>query len=141
MLLYSVFIVLDRACRVGICCSVFILLLYRFSLSVEMSRLTRGATAEPVPRDQILRRGRGQGNINFPCSADHVQEWQPCPVDPHSLLLYICMAIHTYTVVVVVLSAREFSAASLALFISQTTCIMVLICQSSKRNYIYSQEV
>ena len=34
--------------------------------------------------DQILRRERGQGNIHFPCSADHVQDWQPYPVDPYS---------------------------------------------------------
>ena len=37
---------------------------------MEMSRLmTRnGTTAEPVSRNQILRREqRGQGNINFPC--------------------------------------------------------------------------
>ena len=39
----------------------------RFSLSMEMSRLTRDGTAdEPVSRDQILRRERGQGNIIFP---------------------------------------------------------------------------
>ena len=38
----------------------------RFSLSMEMSRLTRDGTAEPVSNDQILRRGRGQGNIHFP---------------------------------------------------------------------------
>ena len=44
----------------------------RFSLSMEMSRLTRDGTAEPVSHDQILRRGRGQGNIHFPCSVDHV---------------------------------------------------------------------
>ena len=31
-----------------------------------------------------FRRERGQGNINFPCSADHVQDWQPYPVDPYS---------------------------------------------------------
>ena len=23
------------------------------------------------------------GNINFPCSADHEQNWQPYPVDPY----------------------------------------------------------
>ena len=46
----------------------------RFSLSMEMSRLTRDATAEPVSRDQILRRERGQENNNFPCSADHEQD-------------------------------------------------------------------
>ena len=37
----------------------------RFSLSMEMSRLTRDGTAEPVSRDQILRHARGQGNIHF----------------------------------------------------------------------------
>ena len=31
----------------------------RFSLDMEMSRLTRDGTAEPVSRDQILRRERG----------------------------------------------------------------------------------
>ena len=56
----------------------------RFSLSMEMSRLMRDGTAEPVLRDQILRRKRGQGNIHFPCSADHEQGWQPYPVDPYS---------------------------------------------------------
>ena len=35
----------------------------RFSLSVENEQLTRDGTAEPVSRDQILRRGRGNGNI------------------------------------------------------------------------------
>ena len=55
----------------------------RFSLSMEMSRLTRDGTAEPVSRDQILKHARGQGNIHFPCSADHEQDWQPYPVDPY----------------------------------------------------------
>ena len=57
----------------------------RFSLSMEMSRLTRDGTAEPVSRDQIFRRERGQGNIRFPCSADHEQDWQPYPVDSYTL--------------------------------------------------------
>ena len=48
----------------------------RFSLSMEMSRLTRGGTAEAVSRDQIIRRERGQININLPCSADYEQDWQ-----------------------------------------------------------------
>ena len=57
----------------------------RFSLSMEMSRLTRDGTAESVSRDQILRRKRGQGNIHFLCSkADHEQDWQPYLVDPYS---------------------------------------------------------
>ena len=62
--------------------------------SMEMSRLTRGGTAEPVSRDQILRHARGQGNINFSCSADHEQDWQLYPVDPYSAT-YV-MTIHTY---------------------------------------------
>ena len=49
-----------------------------------MSRLARDGTAEPVSRDQILRRERGQGNIPFSCSADHVLDWQPYLVDPYS---------------------------------------------------------
>ena len=49
-----------------------------------MSRLTRDGTAETVSRDQLLRRERGQGNIHFPYSADHEQDWQPYPVDPFS---------------------------------------------------------
>ena len=51
-----------------------------------MSRLTRDGTAVPVSRDQILRHARGQGNINFPCTADHEQDWQPNPVDPYSAI-------------------------------------------------------
>ena len=37
----------------------------RFSLSMKMSRLTRDGTAEPVSRDQILRRERGQDREIF----------------------------------------------------------------------------
>ena len=33
----------------------------------RMSRLTRDGTAEPVSRNQILRRKRGQGKSIFPC--------------------------------------------------------------------------
>ena len=38
--------------------------------SMEMRSLTRDETAEPVSRDQILRRERGLGNIHLPCSAE-----------------------------------------------------------------------
>ena len=58
-----------------------------------MGRLTRDVTAKPVSRDQILRRERGQGNMYFPCSADHEQDWQPYPVDPYCC--YVCD--YTYT--------------------------------------------
>ena len=61
---------------------------------METSRLTRDGAAEPVSRDQILKHERGQGNIIFSCSADHVQDWQPYPVDPYSC--YMCD--HTYCV-------------------------------------------
>ena len=70
----------------------------RFSLSMEMSRLTRGdGTAEPVSRDQILRHARGQGNMIFSCSADHEQDWQPSyyPVDPYSAICDDHTYIHT----------------------------------------------
>ena len=48
--------------------------------------------AESVPRDHILRREGGRGNMYFPCSADHEQDWQLYPVDPYSC--YTCD--HTY---------------------------------------------
>ena len=57
-----------------------------------MSRLTRDGIAETVSRGQILRHERGQGKINFPCSADHEQDWQPYPFGPYSC--YMCD--HTY---------------------------------------------
>ena len=69
---------------------------------MEMSRLTRDGAAEPVSRDQILRHARGQGNIHFPCSADHEQDWQPYPVDPYSAIcndhtyIHMCMYGRTY---------------------------------------------
>ena len=62
-----------------------------------MDRLTRDGTAEPISRDQILRRERGRGkNVYFPCSADHEQDWQSYPVDPYSAIsddhTYACFA-------------------------------------------------
>ena len=73
-----------------------------------MSRLTRDGTAEPVSRDQILRHARGQGNVHFPCSADHEQDWQPYPVDPYSAICDDHTYIHTYihTVVACTLNSR-----------------------------------
>ena len=65
-----------------------------------MSRLTRDGTTEPVSRDQTLKRERGQGNINFPCSADHEQDWQPYPLDFYILLLYV-ITIHTFSKLVI----------------------------------------
>ena len=60
---------------------------------MEISRLTtRDGTAEPVSRDQILRHESEQGNVPFPCSSDHVRDWQPYPVDPYSC--YMCDYIY-----------------------------------------------
>ena len=59
-----------------------------------MCRLTLDGIAETVSRDQTLRHERGQGSINFPCSADHEQDWQPYPVDPYSC--YMCDYIYIY---------------------------------------------
>ena len=65
---------------------------------MEMSKLTRDGTAEPVSRDQILRRERGQRIIHFQCSAaDHEQDWQPCPV---VRAVHTNIVLHTHTDVV-----------------------------------------
>ena len=75
-----------------------------------MSRLTRDGTAEPVSRDQILRHARGQGNIKFPCSADHEQDWQPYPVDLYSAICDDHTYIHTYIHTVLVASSSTGAA-------------------------------
>ena len=64
-----------------------------------MSKLTRDGTGEPVTRDQILRRERGQRIIYFPClAADHEQQdWQPCPVVTAT---HTNIVLHTHTAVV-----------------------------------------
>ena len=64
---------------------------------MEMSRLTRDGTTEPVSRDQILRRERRQVNNHFPCSADHEQDWQPYPVDPYSCYTRYVLPYIPYT--------------------------------------------
>ena len=51
----------------------------RFSPSIEKKQ-----TAKSVSRGQIIRREQGQGNVPFPCQANHEQDWQPYPVDPYS---------------------------------------------------------
>ena len=44
-----------------------------------------------LSRDQILRRERGQGNIDVSCPADHEQDY---PVDPYSCLqIYVTINI------------------------------------------------
>ena len=65
----------------------------RFRLSMEMNRLTRDGTAEPVSREQILTRERQQGNFIFPV--------QPttCRIGNLTRLVHtlaICVTIHRY---------------------------------------------
>ena len=63
-----------------------------------MNKLTRDGTAEPVSRDQILRRERGQRMIHFSCpAADHEQDWQPCLV---VRAIHTNIVLHTHTAVV-----------------------------------------
>ena len=65
-----------------------------------MSRLTRDGTAEPVSRDPIPRRERGQEINNFPCSAGLEQDWQPDLVNSYSpIVMTIHPYIHTVSVV------------------------------------------
>ena len=63
-----------------------------------MSRLTRDGIVEPIARVQILRREWGQGNIRFPCSAEHEQDWQPYPVDLCSAICDDHIYIYKYIV-------------------------------------------
>ena len=62
-------------------------------------------TAELVSRDQILRCERGQGKVHFfPCSADHEQDWQPCPVDPYSAIIcddHTCIRLYCTPILIV----------------------------------------
>ena len=55
-------------------------------LSYEVSRfIVRFCLCFSAPACRLFEvHERGQGNINFPCSADHEQDWQPYPVDPYS---------------------------------------------------------
>ena len=75
---------------------------------MDMSRLTRDGTAEPVSRDQILRRERGRGNVSFLCSADYEQVSEPYPVDPYSCYMCGHTYIHTYYYLYVILPLPLF---------------------------------
>ena len=44
----------------------------------------------------ILKGGIHSISINFPCSADHEQDWQPYPVDPYSAICGDHTYIHKY---------------------------------------------
>ena len=87
-----------------------------------MIRLTRDGTAEPVARDQILRRERGRGKyIHFSCSTDHEQDWQPYPVD--SCSCYMCdhayMVWKSIRVIVDHTHLRMFSADEISWWVAE----------------------
>ena len=52
-------------------CNPVMLLVYIGLGNQSRCRIHLDETAEPVSRDQILRREQGQGKFHFPCSADH----------------------------------------------------------------------
>ena len=68
----------------------------RFILSVENEQAGArrdGRTCLAIPNSQALT---GQVYVNFPCSADHEQHWQPYPVDPYSVICDDHTYIHKY---------------------------------------------
>ena len=95
-----------------------------------MSRLTRDGTTEPVSRDQILRRERGQGNIHFPCSAHHEQDWQPYPVDPY-YFLYV-MTIH-----IILLSVENVSSPTMGIKVRLSTGYLFVFYSRFYTVYLY----
>ena len=74
-----------------------------------MSRLARDEMAEPVSRDQILRREREQGNIIFPCS---VQLNTRRNIN-HTRLIYTLLQVMTIPYIHLSLSSRLTPSARL----------------------------
>ena len=62
---------------------------------MEVNRLTRDGTAEPISRDQILRHARGQGNIIFPVQLTSSRIGNLTRLI--DTLLYV-MTMHTYII-------------------------------------------
>ena len=48
--------------------------------------ITKGRGTWSIGRCTVLQ--RGQRKVPFPCSADHEQDWQPCPVHTYSATMY-----------------------------------------------------
>ena len=71
-------------------------------MSMEISRLTWDGTAEPVSRDQILRRKQTRiRKCPFFCTANHEQDWQPYTADPYScFILLLLLLFLTFSVLV-----------------------------------------
>ena len=64
-----------------------------------MIRLTRTGRRNPSRETKLLGAYGDRGilifPVNFPCSADHEQDWQPYPVDPYSAICDDQSNIHT----------------------------------------------
>ena len=71
----------------------------------------------------MLRHVRGQGDIHFPCSADHEQYWQPYPVDPYSAICDEHTYIHTYLTVKVQLIRNIDYGLEAIIIMVKTICI------------------
>ena len=85
-----------------------------------MSKLIRDGTAEPVSRDQILRRERGHRILYFSCStADHEQDWQPCPV---VRAIHTNIVLHTHTAVATHVKKKGSVAFSLSTLRNMMWC-------------------
>ena len=84
---------------------------------METSRLTRDGTAEPVLRNQILRRERGQGNIHFSCSTSRI--------DNLTRLIH-ALAVE-YVVVAVLLLIRTFTLVGEILGHRVLSCMMCVV--------------
>ena len=65
-----------------------------------------------------LRREREQGNINFPCSVDHEQDWQAYPVDPHSAK----SADHTYILYTICTLALQDTSSRCYITVVRVVC-------------------
>ena len=61
-----------------------------------MSGLTRDGTAEPVPRDQILRCERGPGKKKIPVQLTTRRIGQPNRLMPNLLINVMAVHEHTY---------------------------------------------
>ena len=66
-----------------------------FSLSMENKQADVGQDGRTRLARQILRREQRQGNVHFPCSTDHEQDWQPYPRLIHALL-YLLAILYLY---------------------------------------------
>ena len=74
---------------------------------MEMGRLTRDGTAEPVSRDQILRHERGQGKIYFPVQLTTRRTGKITRLI-HNLVT-ICVTTHAYMLGLAIYATVVFS--------------------------------